>query len=181
MVIIGRLTLAMVLSLAVSTAYASTTVTGSCAGDGALSKQLAELRDKGKTAGQALVAVKRQENGNAGKMARLLWTDENLKEMGPTDIRNLMITKCKEVKEETKVAPLSCTMKREVVTVAAMMRDKGISRAKAEAVFKGPKSDITNDEADAFLKVAYGSMKTVAPEKIGVAIYNLCIQNQRKK
>lgn len=76
-------------------------------------------------------------------------------------------------------APLSCGMKRDLVTVSAQLRDIGVPQKDVRAKLTAP-GELTKDEVDAILKVAYGSMKTVPPEKIGSVVYNLCAQVQRR-
>lgn len=62
-------------------------------------------------------------------------------------------------------APLSCNMKRDLVTVSAQLRDMGVPQKDVRAKLTAP-GELTREEVDAILKVAYGSMKTVPQRRL---------------
>lgn len=154
------------------------TLTGSCKADGVLASKLATLRNEGKTVEQAL-AKSNVQSAQARKFATVLWLNDELRAMSPRDIQALTVEKCKEVASEQpgqRRKPLSCQMKSMLAQGAAEARDKGFSRARVAQVLSGPDSELTREEVDAVLNVAFGGMKTIAPPTIGKAILNVCQQ-----
>jgi len=173
------LTLILISGFGVATAA---TVTGSCKSDGAFASKLATMRSQGKTVEQAL-AKSNLHTPEAYKFATLLWLNDELRSMSPNRTQTLIVQKCQEVAGEAQSQhhrePLSCLMKSMLAQGAAEARDKGFSRARVAQVLSGPDSELTREEVDAVLNVAFGGMKTVAPPTVGRAILKVCEQVNR--